>query len=82
MFYARCAKAAMDARRIGYRNPFNFWLRDLVDPLEAIDSHYRLCLSGDGELGGEPLFPVGQLDVPPWLLQDLALYWDEVQIVD
>jgi hypothetical protein len=81
MFYAKCARAAISARRLGYRNPFNFWLRDLVDPMEAIDSYYLLCLSGDGN-EGNPLFPVGQVSFPSWILQDLHLYWDEVQIVD
>jgi hypothetical protein len=81
MFYAKCARAAISARRHGYRDPFNFWLRDLVDPLEAMTAYADACLDGDGA-EGNPLFPVGQLDFPSWVLQDLHLYWDEVRVVD
>jgi hypothetical protein len=81
MFYAKCAKSAISARRHGYRNPYNFWLRDLIDPIEAIDSYHELCMAGDGNVVS-PLFPVGQLDFPSWILQDLPLFWDQVRIVD
>ena len=81
MFYANCARAAIGARRRGCRNRFNFWLRDLCNPIDAIDSYHEQCMAGDGN-EGNPLVPVGQLEFPSWILPDLPLYWDRVQIIE
>lgn len=69
MFYARCALSACQERRMGYKVEWNHYIPMLRDPIPVMEDYAQLCYRGEWDI--KPMFPVGQIDISPWLFGDI-----------
>jgi len=71
MFYAKAVTLAIFAKRLGYKTKHNPFVKATANPIPDMDDYVSQCQRCDYDDPENPIFPVGQIEHPSWVYEDI-----------